>query len=71
MLRAIPVELAGFERGPNVWQCNNERHRFSRAWVEAQRDVEFSCFFRNGMHYYAADSDGLGRVLGTAGGIAK
>jgi hypothetical protein len=65
------VELARFQRGPNISQCNNERHRFSRAWIEPQRDVEFSCFFRNGMHYDAADSDGIGRVLDTAGRIAK
>ena len=43
--QTFAAELAGFQRGSNISQGNNERHCFCRAWIEAQRDVELACFF--------------------------
>src|SRR5580698_9865792 len=66
-----PRRLILCENRTDIGEGDHQRHRLERAGVEAEGEVEAFRLFRDGVDYYAANSNGVGSLCDPAAGIAK
>lgn len=69
--RARTLGSDGFEGRADVAERDHQGHCFRGAGFEAERDVEFSCFFRDGVDNHAANANRLGGRGHAAGSVTK